>query len=256
MMLAPDQVQKAIYQTGIEPNLSEGKMLMFAHGFNIHFQQIQPPPFVDVTMIAPKGPGHLVRRVYTEGGGVPCLVAVHQDASEIAQQVALAYAKGIGGTRAGVLETTFREETETDLFGEQVILCGGLSSMIKAAYETLVEAGYQPESAFFETMHELKLIVDLIYEGGLSRMRYSISDTAEYGDYTRGPRIITDQTKAEMKKILREIQTGQFAKEFILENMSGRAHFLATRRIETEHPVEHVGAEMRSMMAWLNAGKK
>ena len=256
MMLAPDQVQKAIYQTGIEPNLSEGKMLMFAHGFNIHFQQIQPPPFVDVTMIAPKGPGHLVRRVYTEGGGVPCLVAVHQDASEIAQQVALAYAKGIGGTRAGVLETTFREETETDLFGEQVILCGGLSSMIKAAYETLVEAGYQPESAFFETMHELKLIVDLIYAGGLSRMRYSISDTAEYGDYTRGPRIITDQTKAEMKKILREIQTGQFAKEFILENMSGRAHFLATRRIETEHPVEHVGAEMRSMMAWLNAGKK
>jgi len=256
MMLAPDQVQKAIYQTGIEPNLSEGKMLMFAHGFNIHFQQIQPPPFVDVTMIAPKGPGHLVRRVYTEGGGVPCLVAVHQDASEVAMQVALAYAKGIGGTRAGVLETTFREETETDLFGEQVILCGGLSSMIKAAYETLIEAGYQPESAFFETMHELKLIVDLIYEGGLSRMRYSISDTAEYGDYTRGPRIITDQTKAEMKKILREIQTGQFAKEFILENMSGRAHFLATRRIETEHPVEHVGAEMRSMMAWLNAGKK
>jgi len=256
MMLAPDQVQKAIYQTGIEPNLSEGKMLMFAHGFNIHFQQIQPPPFVDVTMIAPKGPGHLVRRVYTEGGGVPCLVAVHQDASEVAMQVALAYAKGIGGTRAGVLETTFREETETDLFGEQVILCGGLSSMIKAAYETLIEAGYQPESAFFETMHELKLIVDLIYEGGLSRMRYSISDTAEYGDYTRGPRIITDQTKAEMKKILREIQTGQFAKEFILENMSGRAHFLATRRLETEHPVEQVGAEMRSMMTWLNAPKK
>ena len=256
MMLAPDQVQKAIYQTGIEPNLSEGKMLMFAHGFNIHFQQIQPPPFVDVTMIAPKGPGHLVRRVYTEGGGVPCLVAVHQDASEVAMQVALAYAKGIGGTRAGVLETTFREETETDLFGEQVILCGGLSSMIKAAYETLIEAGYQPESAFFETMHELKLIVDLIYEGGLSRMRYSISDTAEYGDYTRGPRIITDQTKAEMKKILREIQTGQFAKEFILETMSGRAHFLATRRLGTEHPVEQVGAEMRSMMTWLNAPKK
>jgi ketol-acid reductoisomerase len=256
MILAPDQVQKAIYQTGIEPNLAEGKMLMFAHGFNIHFQQIQPPPFVDVTMIAPKGPGHLVRRVYTEGGGVPCLVAVHQDASEVAMQVALAYAKGIGGTRAGVLETTFREETETDLFGEQVILCGGLSSLIKAAYETLIEAGYQPESAFFETMHELKLIVDLIYEGGLSRMRYSISDTAEYGDYTRGPRIITEQTKAEMKKILKEIQTGQFAKEFILENMSGRAHFLATRRLETEHPVEQVGAEMRAMMTWLNAGKK
>ncbi|MEJ5221096.1 MAG: ketol-acid reductoisomerase [Tepidiforma sp.] len=255
MILAPDQVQKQIYQAGIEPNLSEGKMLMFAHGFNIHFQQIQPPPFVDVTMIAPKGPGHLVRRVYTEGGGVPCLVAVHQDASEVALQLALAYAKGIGGTRAGVLETTFREETETDLFGEQVILCGGLSSLIKAAYETLVEAGYQPESAFFETMHELKLIVDLIYEGGLSRMRYSISDMAEYGDYTRGPRIITDQTRAEMKKILREIQTGQFAKEFILENMAGRPHFLATRRLEAEHPVEKVGAEMRAMMSWLNKPK-
>ncbi|GIW12666.1 MAG: ketol-acid reductoisomerase (NADP(+)) [Tepidiforma sp.] len=255
MVLAPDQVQKQIYQAGIEPNLAEGKMLMFAHGFNIHFQQIQPPPFVDVTMIAPKGPGHLVRRVFTEGGGVPCLVAVHQDASEVALQLALAYAKGIGGTRAGVLETTFREETETDLFGEQVILCGGLSSLIKAAYETLVEAGYQPESAFFETMHELKLIVDLIYEGGLSRMRYSISDTAEYGDYTRGPRIITDQTRAEMKKVLREIQTGQFAKEFILENMSGRPHFLAMRRLEAEHPVEKVGAEMRAMMSWLNRPK-
>jgi ketol-acid reductoisomerase len=255
MILAPDQVQKQIYQAGIEPNLAEGKMLMFAHGFNIHFQQIQPPPFVDVTMIAPKGPGHLVRRVFTEGGGVPCLVAVHQDASEVALQLALAYAKGIGGTRAGVLETTFREETETDLFGEQVILCGGLSALIKAAYETLVEAGYQPESAFFETMHELKLIVDLIYEGGLSRMRFSISDTAEYGDYTRGPRIITDQTRAEMKKILREIQTGQFAKEFILENMAGRPHFLATRRLEQEHPVEKVGAEMRAMMSWLNRPK-
>ncbi|MCC7364285.1 MAG: ketol-acid reductoisomerase [Dehalococcoidia bacterium] len=251
MVLAPDQVQKAIYTQGIEANLSEGKMLMFAHGFNIHFQQIQPPPFVDVTMVAPKGPGHLVRRVYTEGAGVPCLVAVHQDASEVAKQVALAYAKGIGGTRAGVLDTTFREETETDLFGEQVILCGGLSSMIKAAFETLVEAGYQPESAFFETMHELKLIVDLIYEGGLQRMRYSISDTAEYGDYTRGPRIITDQTKAEMKKVLGEIQRGEFAREFILENMAGRPKFLATRRLEAEHPVEQVGAEMRAMMAWL-----
>ncbi|MCL4232086.1 MAG: ketol-acid reductoisomerase [Dehalococcoidia bacterium] len=255
MILAPDQVQKQIYQHGIEANLSEGKMLMFAHGFNIHFQQIQPPPFVDVTMVAPKGPGHLVRRVYTEGGGVPCLVAVHQDASEVAKQVALAYAKGIGGTRAGVLDTTFREETETDLFGEQVILCGGLSSLIKAAFETLVEAGYQPESAFFETMHELKLIVDLIYEGGLSRMRYSISDTAEYGDYTRGPRIITPETKAEMKKILGEIQRGEFAKEFILENMSGRARFLATRRLDAEHQVEKVGAEMRAMMPWLAAKK-
>jgi len=255
MILAPDQVQKDIYVHGIEPGLSEGKMLMFAHGFNIHFQQIQPPPFVDVTMVAPKGPGHLVRRVYTEGGGVPCLVAVHQDTSEVAKQVALAYAKGIGGTRAGVLDTTFREETETDLFGEQVILCGGLSSLIKAAFETLVEAGYQPESAFFETMHELKLIVDLIYEGGLANMRYSISDTAEYGDYTRGPRIVTEQTKAEMKKILGEIQRGQFAKEFILENMAGRPNFLATRRLEAEHQVEHVGAEMRAMMSWLTAKK-
>ena len=253
MMLIPDQLQKDVYDRAIEPFLSEGKMLMFAHGFNIHFQQIQPPEFVDVTMVAPKGPGHLVRRVFTEGGGVPCLVAVHQDASEIAQQVALAYAKGIGGTRGGVLETTFREETETDLFGEQVILCGGISSFIKASFETLVEAGYQPESAFFETMHELKLIVDLIYEGGLSRMRYSVSDTAEYGDYSRGPRIITDETKAEMRRILDEIQTGKFAKEFILENMSGRSSFLSMRRRDNEHPVELVGAEMRAMMSWLNS---
>ena len=253
MMLIPDQLQKDVYDRAIEPFLSEGKMLMFAHGFNIHFQQIQPPEFVDVTMVAPKGPGHLVRRVFTEGGGVPCLVAVHQDASEIAQQVALAYAKGIGGTRGGVLESTFREETETDLFGEQVILCGGISSLIKASFETLVEAGYQPESAFFETMHELKLIVDLIYEGGLSRMRYSVSDTAEYGDYSRGPRIITDETKAEMRRILDEIQTGKFAKEFILENMSGRSSFLSMRRRDNEHPVELVGAEMRAMMSWLNS---
>ena len=253
MMLIPDQLQKDVYDRAIEPFLSEGKMLMFAHRFNIHFQQIQPPEFIDVTMVAPKGPGHLVRRVFTEGGGVPCLVAVHQDASEIAQQVALAYAKGIGGTRGGVLETTFREETETDLFGEQVILCGGISALIKASFETLVEAGYQPESAFFETMHELKLIVDLIYEGGLSRMRYSVSDTAEYGDYSRGPRIITDETKAEMRRILDEIQTGKFAKEFILENMSGRSSFLSMRRRDNEHPVELVGAEMRAMMSWLNS---
>ena len=203
-------------------------------------------------MIAPKGPGHLVRRVFTEGGGVPCLLAVHQDASEVAGQLALAYAKGIGGTRGGVLETTFLEETETDLFGEQVILCGGLSSLIKASFETLVEAGYQPESAFFETMHELKLIVDLIYEGGLAKMRYSISDTAEYGDYSRGPRIITDETRAEMRRILEEIQSGKFAKEFILENQSGRASFLAMRRRDANHQVEQVGAEMRGMMSWLN----
>lgn len=251
MMLVPDQIMRDIYREAVEPGLAEGKMLMFAHGFNIHFGQIQPPPFVDVTMVAPKGPGHLVRRVFVEGGGVPCLLAVHQDATEVAKQVALAYAKGIGGTRAGVLETTFREECETDLFGEQVILCGGLSSLIKAAFETLLEAGYQPESAFFETMHELKLIVDLIYEGGLSRMRYSISDTAEYGDYTRGPRVITEQTKDEMRRILREIQTGQFAREWILENQAGRPSFLAMRASEREHPIEKVGAEMRAMMGWL-----
>ena len=252
MVLIPDHLQREVYEKAIEPGLAEGKMLMFAHGFNIHFQQIDPPDFVDVTMVAPKGPGHLVRRVYTEGGGVPCLLAVHQDASEVARQLALAYAKGIGGTRGGVLETTFLEETETDLFGEQVILCGGLSALIKASFETLVEAGYQPESAFFETMHELKLIVDLIYEGGLARMRYSVSDTAEYGDYSRGPRIITDETRAEMRRILDEIQTGQFAKEFILENMSGRSSFLAMRRRDANHQVEQVGAEMRGMMSWLN----
>ena len=254
MVLIPDHLQREVYEKAIAPGLAEGKMLMFAHGFNIHFQQIDPPPFVDVTMVAPKGPGHLVRRVYEEGGGVPCLLAVHQDASEVARQLALAYAKGIGGTRGGVLETTFLEETETDLFGEQVILCGGLSALIKASFETLVEAGYQPESAFFETMHELKLIVDLIYEGGLARMRYSVSDTAEYGDYSRGPRIITDETRAEMRRILDEIQTGKFAREFILENMSGRSSFLAMRRRDAEHQVERVGAEMRAMMSWLNEG--
>ena len=252
MVLIPDHLQRDVYEKAIAPGLSEGKMLMFAHGFNIHFQQIDPPDFVDVTMVAPKGPGHLVRRVYEEGGGVPCLLAVHQDASEVARQLALAYAKGIGGTRGGVLETTFLEETETDLFGEQVILCGGLSALIKASFETLVEAGYQPESAFFETMHELKLIVDLIYEGGLARMRYSVSDTAEYGDYSRGPRIITDETRAEMRRILEEIQTGKFAREFILENMSGRSSFLAMRRRDAGHQVERVGAEMRAMMSWLN----
>ena len=254
MVLIPDHLQREVYEKAIAPGLAEGKMLMFAHGFNIHFQQIDPPPFVDVTMVAPKGPGHLVRRVYEEGGGVPCLLAVHQDASEVARQLALAYAKGIGGTRGGVLETTFLEETETDLFGEQVILCGGLAALIKASFETLVEAGYQPESAFFETMHELKLIVDLIYEGGLARMRYSVSDTAEYGDYSRGPRIITDETRAEMRRILEEIQTGKFAREFILENMSGRSSFLAMRRRDAEHQVERVGAEMRAMMSWLNEG--
>ncbi|MGD9609383.1 MAG: ketol-acid reductoisomerase [Desulfovibrionaceae bacterium] len=251
MILVPDQTQKALYEKDVLPNLSAGKMLMFAHGFNIHYQQIVPPADVDVSMIAPKGPGHLVRRVYTEGGGVPCLIAVQQNASGKAHDLALAYAKGIGGTRSGVLETTFREETETDLFGEQAVLCGGVAELMKAGFDTLVEAGYEPESAYFECMHEMKLIVDLIYEGGLSRMRYSISDTAEYGDYTRGPRVITDETRKEMKRILKEIQDGSFAKEFIQENMSGRAHFLSMRRLNAEHAVEKVGSKLRGMMGWL-----
>jgi ketol-acid reductoisomerase len=255
MILLPDQTQRAVYTHDIEPNLKEGDTLMFAHGFNIHFNQVVPPAFVDVTMIAPKGPGHLVRSVYTEGGGVPALVAVQQDYSGHAKQQALAYARGIGATRAGVLETTFKEETETDLFGEQAVLCGGVSALIKAGFETLVDAGYQPEAAYFECMHEMKLIVDLFYKGGLAYMRYSISDTAEYGDYTRGPRIVTDETKAEMKKILKEIQTGQFAKEFILENQSNKAAFNAYRRTESEHQIETVGKELRGMMSWLSDKK-
>jgi ketol-acid reductoisomerase len=251
MILVPDQHQKALYEKDVLPHLKAGKMLMFAHGFNIHFQQIVPPADVDVTMVAPKGPGHLVRRVYTEGAGVPNLIAVHQNATGKAMELALAYAKGIGGTRGGVLTTTFKEETETDLFGEQAVLCGGASELVKAGFETLCEAGYQPEIAYFECLHELKLIVDLMYEGGLSRMRYSISDTAEYGDYSRGPRVVTDETRKEMKKILKEIQEGTFAKEFIVENMSGRAHFLSMRRINAEHPIEKVGAKLRDMMSWL-----
>ncbi|MGE3961817.1 MAG: ketol-acid reductoisomerase [Dehalococcoidia bacterium] len=251
MILTPDQTQKAIYENHIAPYLTPGKTLMFAHGFNIHFNAIVPPEDVDVTMIAPKGPGHLVRRVYQEGGAVPALVAVHQDATEGALATALAYGKGIGSTRSGILETTFREETETDLFGEQAILCGGLTQMIKNAFETLVEAGYQPESAYFETFHEVKLIVDLMYEGGMAKMRDSISDTAEYGDYTRGPRVSPPEQKAEMKKILREIQTGQFAREWILENQAGQPHFKALRRVNAEHPIEEVGAEVRGMMSWL-----
>jgi len=251
MILVPDQHQKAIYEKDILPNLKAGKMLMFAHGFNIHFQQIMPPADVDVAMVAPKGPGHLVRRVYTEGAGVPNLVAVHQNATGKALEMALAYAKGIGGTRGGVLTTTFKEETETDLFGEQAVLCGGAAELVKAGFETLVEAGYQPEIAYFECLHELKLIVDLMYEGGLSRMRYSISDTAEYGDYTRGPRVVTDETRKEMRKILKEIQEGTFAKEFIVENMSGRAYFLSMRRLNAEHAIEKVGAKLRDMMSWL-----
>lgn len=251
MILLPDEVQRSVYHQEIEPNLSAGNVLLFAHGFNINFGQIVPPADVDVVMVAPKGPGHLVRRTYEQGQGVPALFAVYQDSTGQARDRAMAYAKGIGGTRAGVLETTFREETETDLFGEQVVLCGGLSALIKAGFETLVNAGYQPELAYFECLHEVKLIVDLIVEGGLASMRDSISNTAEYGDLTRGPRIVTDATRAEMKKILDEIQTGQFAREFVLENQSGKAGFMAMRRREAEHPIEEVGKDLRSMFSWL-----
>ncbi|MBN3898906.1 MAG: ketol-acid reductoisomerase [Nostoc sp. NOS(2021)] len=251
MILLPDEVQKTIYKNEIEPNLEEGNVLAFAHGFNIHFGQVVPPANVDVVMVAPKGPGHLVRRTYEQGEGVPALFAVYQDASGQARDRAMAYAKGIGGTRAGVLETTFREETETDLFGEQAVLCGGLSALIKAGFETLVEAGYQPELAYFECLHEVKLIVDLVVEGGLAKMRDSISNTAEYGDYTRGPRIITEQTKAEMQKILSEIQSGQFAREFVLENQAGKPGFTALRRKEAEHKIEEVGKDLRAMFSWL-----
>jgi ketol-acid reductoisomerase len=251
IMLTPDTLQRTIYCASIEKGLAPGNMLMFAHGFNIHFGQIVPPPDVDVTMIAPKCPGHMLRQLYTEGKGPPALVAVHQDGSGKAQEVALAYAKGIGCTRAGVLETTFSEETETDLFGEQSVLCGGVSALVKAGFETLVEAGYQPEIAYFECFHELKLIVDLMYQGGLSFMRDSISDTAEYGDYTRGPRIIDDMVKDEMAEILAEIQDGSFAKEWILENQAGRPVYNALKRMDAEHLIEEVGAELRAMMPWL-----
>jgi ketol-acid reductoisomerase len=251
MILLPDEVQKTIYTHEIAPHLTAGKVLSFAHGFNIHFGQVVPPADVDVVMVAPKGPGHLVRRTYEQGQGVPALFAVYQDATGQARDRAMAYAKGIGGTRAGVLETTFREETETDLFGEQAVLCGGLSALIKSGFETLVEAGYQPELAYFECLHEVKLIVDLIVEGGLAKMRDSISNTAEYGDYTRGPRIVTDETRAEMRKILKEIQAGQFAREFVLENQSGKPGFTAMRRQEAEHPIEEVGKDLRAMMSWL-----
>ncbi len=251
MMLVPDHVQGDIYRDAIAPGLKAGNMLMFSHGFNIHFGQIVPPEDVDVTMVAPKGPGHLVRREYEVGAGVPCLVAIHQDATGKALETALGYANGIGGARGGVIETTFREETETDLFGEQCVLCGGAAELIKAGFETLVEAGYQPEIAYFECCHELKLIVDLIYEGGLANMRYSISDTAEYGDLTRGKRIITEETRREMRKILDEIQSGQFAKEWLLENKVNRPSFNAMRRQQAEHPIEEVGARLRDMMSWL-----
>ncbi len=251
MILLPDEVQKTVYKNEIEPNLTEGNILAFAHGFNIHFGQIVPPESVDVVMIAPKGPGHLVRRTYEQGQGVPCLFAVYQNASGQARDRAMAYAKGIGGTRAGILETSFREETETDLFGEQAVLCGGLSALIKTGFETLIEAGYQPELAYFECLHEVKLIVDLVVEGGLAKMRDSISNTAEYGDYTRGPRVVNETTKAEMRKILQEIQSGQFAREFVLENQSGKPGFTAMRRQEAEHPIEEVGKDVRAHFSWL-----
>ncbi|MEN9213689.1 MAG: ketol-acid reductoisomerase [Gloeomargarita sp. DG02_4_bins_56] len=253
MILLPDEVQKTVYLQEIQPHLQPGKILAFAHGFNIHFAQIVPPPEVDVIMVAPKGPGHLVRRTYVQGQGVPCLFAVYQNASGQARERAMAYAKGIGGTRAGILETSFREETETDLFGEQAVLCGGLTALIKAGFETLVQAGYQPELAYFECLHEVKLIVDLIVEGGLARMRDSISNTAEYGDYTRGPRVINEAVRAEMRQILTEIQTGQFAREFVLENQAGKPGFTAMRRREAEHPIEEVGRDLRAMFSWLKS---
>ena len=252
-ILLPDEVQGDIYKSEIRPNLKKGALLMCSHGFNIHFGQVIPPQGHDAALVAPKGPGHLVRSEYEKGGGVPSLIALLPGASEESRQLSLAYAKGIGGTRGGVIETTFAEETETDLFGEQVVLCGGVSALVKAAFETLTEAGYQPEMAYFECMHELKLIVDLFYQGGLNYMRYSVSNTAEFGDYTRGPRIVTEQTKAEMKKILTEIQTGQFAKEWILENKANQAGFQAIRRRERNHPLEVVGKNLRRMMSWIKA---
>ena len=255
MILVPDEKQAKLYREEIEPYLKDGNALVFAHGFNIHFKQIVPPSNVDVFMIAPKGPGHMVRRTYTEGSGVPCLIAVEQDYSGKAKDLALAYANGIGGARAGVLETTFKDETETDLFGEQAVLCGGITALIKAGFETLVEAGYAPENAYFECMHEMKLIVDLMYQGGMAAMRYSISDTAEYGDYVTGSRIITDETKKEMKQVLTEIQNGTFAKKWLLENQVGRPTFNAMRRMEAEHPIEKVGKELREMMSWIDSKK-
>src|SRR5437588_10775918 len=256
MILLPDTEQAVVYEVAIGPNLDDGDALFFAHGFNIHFDQISPPPGVDVGMVAPKGPGHLLRRTFTEGGGVPSLVAVAQDASGKARQLALSYAHALGATRAGVLETTFEEETETDLFGEQVVLCGGLTALVTAGCGTVVGAGYQPESAYFECLHELKLIVDLMYEEGISGMRYSISDPARYGDVTRGPRIINDETKAEMRRVLDEIQDGRFAEEWIAESRGGRKRFHELLAKGAEHPVEKVGKELRGMMPWISAGKQ
>jgi ketol-acid reductoisomerase len=250
-ILTQDHVQAKLYESDVKPHLKKGKTLLFSHGFNIHYGQIMPPKEVDVVMIAPKGPGHLVRREFQKGGGVPCLVAIFQDASGKAKELALAYAKGLGATRSGVIETTFKEETETDLFGEQAVLCGGVTELIKAGFDTLVDAGYQPEIAYFECLHELKLIVDLIYEKGIPFMRYSISDTAEYGDLTRGKRIITPETRKEMKRILEEVQNGSFAREWILENQVGRPVFTALRRREAEHRIVAIGDKLRAMMSWL-----
>jgi ketol-acid reductoisomerase len=251
MMLVPDQTQPALYKSQVEPHLKAGKTLMFAHGFSVHFGQVVAPPEVDVSMVAPKGPGHIVREMFTQGVGTPALVCVHQDASGRALQNALAYAKGIGSTKAGVIQTTFRDETETDLFGEQAVLCGGLAALIKAGFETLIEAGYPPEMAYFECVHETKLIIDLIYQGGLSYMRYSVSDTAEFGDYTAGPKIITEQVRENMRQILRDIQTGVWAKNWLLENQVGRPNFNAMRKRDAEHPAEVIGTELRAMMPWL-----
>jgi ketol-acid reductoisomerase len=251
-MLLPDEVQADIYREHVLPNLKPGNVLMCSHGFNIHFGQVTPPAGVDALLVAPKGPGHLVRSEFVAGGGVPCLIALSEDASDTTLAIGLAYAKGLGGTRAGVIRTTFAEETETDLFGEQAVLCGGASALVKAGFETLVEAGYQPEMAYFECLHELKLIVDLFYQGGLSYMRYSISNTAEFGDYTRGPRIVTDETKAEMRRILEEIRSGQFARDWILENKAGAPSFKATRRREQGHPVEQIGKQLRRLMSWID----
>jgi ketol-acid reductoisomerase len=253
MVLVPDTTQADLYEKEIAPNLKDGAMLMFAHGFNIHFNQIQPPATVDVSMVAPKGPGHLVRSTYASGQGVPCLFAVQQDATGTARARTLAYARGIGGTRAGVLETTFKEETETDLFGEQAVLCGGVTSLVKTGFETLVEAGYQPELAYFEVMHELKLIVDLMYQGGMNYMRYSVSDTAEFGDYVSGPRIINQQVRETMRQVLREIQDGTFAKNWIAENANGRPNFLEFKQADQHHQIEEVGRELRAKMSWLGA---
>ena len=255
MILAPDEHQARLYSEVVEPNIKKGAALAFAHGFNVHYEQILPRKDLDVIMIAPKGPGHLVRSTYTQGGGVPSLIAVYQDASGQAKQIALSYASANGGGRAGIIETNFREETETDLFGEQAVLCGGATALVQAGFETLVEAGYAPEMAYFECLHELKLIVDLMYEGGIANMRYSISNTAEYGDLTRGPRVITEETKYEMAQILKEIQNGEFAREFILENQAGAATLKAKRRLGREHQIEEVGARLRDMMPWIKANK-